>query len=54
VTHLLEGIVVPDFSRVLVGPLATSKLADLGATVVKVDRPASAMTRVTGGHRGPP
>lgn len=35
----LEGILVADFSRVLAGPLATMHLADLGATVVKVERP---------------
>jgi formyl-CoA transferase len=35
----LAGILVADFSRVLAGPLATMTLADLGATVVKVERP---------------
>ena len=35
----LDGILVADFSRVLAGPLATATLADLGATVVKVERP---------------
>jgi len=35
----LEGVLVADFSRVLAGPLATMTLADLGARVVKVERP---------------
>lgn len=35
----LEGVLVADFSRVLAGPLATVTLADLGATVIKVERP---------------
>ncbi|MEI6361479.1 MAG: CoA transferase [Actinomycetes bacterium] len=35
----LDGIVVADFSRVLAGPYATMLLGDLGATVVKVERP---------------
>jgi formyl-CoA transferase len=34
----LAGILVADFSRVLAGPLAASALADLGATVIKVER----------------
>ncbi|WP_166880545.1 CaiB/BaiF CoA-transferase family protein [Salinibacterium sp. ZJ450] len=35
----LTGVLVADFSRVLAGPLASASLADLGARVVKVERP---------------
>ena len=37
----LNGLLVVDFSRVLAGPFATMMLADLGARVVKVEKPDS-------------
>jgi len=37
----LAGLVVLDFSQFLSGPLASLKLADLGARVIKVERPGT-------------
>lgn len=37
----LEGVVVLDFSQFLAGPVAALRLADLGARVIKVERPGS-------------
>jgi crotonobetainyl-CoA:carnitine CoA-transferase CaiB-like acyl-CoA transferase len=41
----LSGLLVADFSRVLAGPYATQLMADLGATVVKVESPVGDETR---------
>ena len=50
----LGDVTILDFSRVLAGPFATMMLADLGATVTKVERPgAGDETRSWGPPRDP-
>jgi crotonobetainyl-CoA:carnitine CoA-transferase CaiB-like acyl-CoA transferase len=42
---VLEGVRVADFSHALAGPLCTMILADLGAEVVKIERPGGDQVR---------
>ncbi|MHA7651483.1 CaiB/BaiF CoA transferase family protein [Mycobacterium sp. ML4] len=44
----LSSVLVADFSRVLAGPFCTMTLGDLGAEIVKVERPGGDDTRAWG------
>ena len=47
----LEGLRVLDLTSVVLGPLATQTLGDMGADIVKIEGPAGDTTRYTGPKR---
>ena len=47
----LDGIRVLDLTSVVLGPLATQTMGDMGADIVKIEGPAGDTTRYTGPKR---
>ena len=49
----LEGLTVLEFSQFLSGPYAGLRLSDLGARVIKIERPEVGSRRIFGKACGP-